>query len=60
MNDDTYTEERRAWVREQHAPGHRLEPSAEQHILTRKRYTNSANTDIRKTFARVRRQMVAA
>ena len=60
MENDTYTDERRAWVREQHAPGHRLEPTAEQHILTRKRYTNSANTDIRKTFARARKALEAA
>lgn len=58
--NDIYTAERRAWVREQHALGRRIEPSAEVHILTRKRYTNAANTDIRKLFKAVRKQMEAA
>jgi hypothetical protein len=60
VNDDTYTTERQAWLREQQGHGRRIEPTREVHILTRKRYTNAANTDIRKTFRAIRRQMEAA
>jgi len=60
MDNDVYTDERRAWVREQHALGHRIEPPRELHVLHRKKYVSAANTDIRKTFARVRKAMEAA
>ncbi len=58
MNDDTNTAQRQAWLRAQQGIGpRRLDPPREVHILTRKRYTSAANTDIRKTFRAVRKAL---
>lgn len=59
-NNDVYTAERQAWVREQHALGRRIEPGPDVHILTRKVYVPAALTDITKTFAKAREAMGVA